>query len=275
MPAETSGRRVDALIDSLVAEYFPAVTDRTEASVRAEELARKIEEVVGEVVGEEFGLGLTLEAKPHTTTSDEMKVKAVTEVRERVESELSERLHGKLWLRLVQPSFCYTDYISSKHFQTYLLQVQRELARVFATTDYDEINSAIFDIIRDSLSERDESRPPHPFRDLSRYDTENRWRSYFFTSAKRRYIRNLKKRGRVEGIGFVEAAEDPRIERALLDRSMAVGEIDNLPDTFTEAQKEILRHILHGHPIDRAPHYSEGYVRKVIRKAISYFRNRR
>lgn len=128
----------------------------------------------------------------------------------------------------------------------------------------------------DSLQERGESRSPHPFRDFSRYETENQWRRYFLTAAKRRYIRNLKTRDRAAGVdvGLVEAAEAPGIQLAVQERIWAVEEIDNLPDTFTEAQKEILRYILQGHLIDQAPQYSEGYIRKVIRKAIAYFQNR-
>jgi hypothetical protein len=242
------------LVDTLVAEYSPAVLpspggDRTRGQV----LAKTIKEVVAQVVGEELGLSSAAGS-----------------------GRLIDRLHGKLWQRLIQPHFRYTEYVSSRRFQAFLVQIQQELARTLATVDFDEIDSAVFDILRDSLRPPGKNRTAHPFQDFSRYETESQWRRYFSTSAKRRYIRNAlaRARPRVMGSGVVEVVENPDIELIALERLLALDEVGNLPDTFTESQKDILRHVLQGQPLDQIPHFSEGYIRKVLRKAIAYFQKR-
>jgi hypothetical protein len=59
----------------------------------------------------------------------------------------------------------------------------------------------------------------------------------------------------------------------LVGVGVCVAEIDALPDRlFTPAQRDILKAVLAARPADE---YSDGYVRKVVRRAIDHFPGRK
>lgn len=293
MPTEMQSEREgtgsganDALIQELVTMYSPAVPERpgSDARKRTDAVSVAICHIVKEVVDEARSQPgqvtvqppARTEAYPCTNSPDQASVPSRTEPE--VEPTGEDRIHDELWRRLVRVQFSYADYVSSNRFQAHLSQVQRKVGQSLARADYDELDSAVLDILRESLTERGESRPPHPFRDFSRFRTEREWWHYFYRAAARRYIRNMKKRVQVCGLmddnGLADPAENPDVERSSLERRLAMQEIDNLPATFTNTQRDILKHILQGHPLDQSRHYSEGYIRKILRKAISYFQIR-
>ena len=281
-------RHVAQLIDS----YSPAVRVRmprswTEEGSRAEQLAERIRRVVAAVVAEEVAKieaeeNAMIEKEPadllregDTRTTEERVNDRVSKILDHPDTE--ERLHDRVWKNLVQPDFDYTTYLSTNHFQANLSRLQRRLVRSLAPVDAEDLHSAIIDILSESLRERGESRQPHPFRDFFCYESEKDWWNVFYTSARRRYIRNIKNQRKLKiqtGEGIQEIAENSAVERDSLERHLAASEIDNLPDTFTPTQREILRHVLQGHPLSDSRHYSDNYIRKIVRKATAYFRKR-
>jgi len=270
MPNEPTDNR-EALIHELVAEYSPIVPlpiDKDDRR-RLEQLVESVEKIVREIVDEEFRSRNAVEnpspTMPNSTNTTESTTAGTTE-----RLITPDQCHNKLWIRLVREHFKYSDYLSSNHFQAFLLQVQQRLARSFPTANYDDINNAVLDIISDSC------RQCQPFGKFAEFPTEGDWRRYFFTAAKRRYIRTvMRKRECNSELDMRELAESSEVERGLLERELALYEIDQLPNTFTQKQKTILKHVLNGWSTEQSSRYSENYIRKVIRKAIKYFQKRR
>lgn len=130
----------------------------------------------------------------------------------------------------------------------------------------------MYDVIRESLESRNEHSPAHPFWDFGKYETEGHWRRYFHKAVKRRFIRNRQRRAHLDSADVANAAADPSSERMLSELRLALQEIENLPECFSESQIAILKQLLQGGQIDHHSSFSPGYVRKVLRKAIEYFR---
>ncbi len=172
---------------------------------------------------------------------------------------------ARLWQTFVQPELTYIDYVKTLRYQEQLVALQRRLHRMLTSIDADLVHSAIFDIVHDTLRLREPGMREHPLRCLGRFPTEQLWWNYFEIAARRRALRAR------QGQDTLQTLEERAAEAA--EFQLLPEDAEHVLLAFPPRQRKILKAILEG-DLTTTNAYSENYVRKVLRRAVAYFRQR-